>query len=517
MALMLQEDVALRQLLNGCWESLTNYDVNLEELKKYLQTNIFYNTLEKFLRNEKRFKEEVEKMLCAKDATFIAMFKPNKYDRSPEHKEQQKQMNKINRKINKIYQDVGELTYEAEKYDAMRRQLFPHLYRKSATSSPASSQASSQASSTASSPLRLSPIQFNSPEAINALEKEPLTEQQQLDINEIKERMKAIDFSTTENINVFNLIPDSLKEVPRKNPNYLKQHMYSKIPFIELVCGQNSSGKTGYITQLISRFQEGEEKTFDKIYLIRPAGAPKEPIYQTFSEVYGIINIIGIENIPSVDFYEDNLNILVILDDCIKEKSKIMDDYFTRGRKKFSMIFLTQSYFDTEKYYRQQCYQFCFFGAGILQDNMKRILQRIGAGVEPSVMEKIWLEGTGTPKTPLLIDLLSTDVEKKFRKGFEKEYLAPSNYSLTKSFTKKYYNPDDDDNMSEITHQSTQKLPSKVLRLPRNDDDTILSSYVTIKQDGEVYFKDAESSKIFKFQEVGVLNEFTNTIDFKEG
>jgi hypothetical protein len=543
---VLVEDEELQLLLLNTYDAQSIYNEQISLLVAHLPANIFYNTLEKYIRNEEKFKEEIRKSLCKRDATLLTLFNKDKYSRSEEHKEMKDAVKKINRRINKIWTDCGEEMYGKDEFDKMNRLLNPSRFRTSSSRPITPSTPITPPTPTAgggSSRKSIEPIAYDmdgmddlNEEFGELVVEETLTNQQMAEIEQLKQQMKAIDFSTTDNVNVFKLIPNSMKEVPRSNPNYPSQHMYPKIPFVELIVGQTGSGKTGYLTQMLARFQEGKTPTFDKIYLLRPAGAPIEPVYQTFSAVYGIINIEGVENIPYVDAYDASLNILVILDDLIKAKSPIITDYFTRGRKVFSMFFLTQSYFETDIYYRAQCFRLCIFSAGITESRKKRLLKEIGGGLELSVLEKVWEEGTNTLNLPIVIDVLNPDNEKKFRKGFEREFISPSKYSAAGTPTakvnstkvtpattpkvnhQKINNQEDFDNVSDITTQSyaNPKTPATKPREPKPSKDVEQdnSTFITIEQDNKVYLKDVESNKVFELSEIGYYDEITNTIRF---
>ena len=92
---VLVQDTVLQELLLSCYDRLGQYQQKIDELSNHLSQSLFYNSLEKYIRNEKLFKEELKNGLCARDANFLQYFNQTKYDRSEEHKEMAKQAKAI--------------------------------------------------------------------------------------------------------------------------------------------------------------------------------------------------------------------------------------------------------------------------------------------------------------------------------------------------------------------------------------------------------------------------------------
>jgi hypothetical protein len=75
----LVQDLVLQGLLVSCYDKLGQYEQKIQEISDHLTQSIFYNSLEKYIRNEKLFKEELKNGLCAKDADFLQIFNKTKF------------------------------------------------------------------------------------------------------------------------------------------------------------------------------------------------------------------------------------------------------------------------------------------------------------------------------------------------------------------------------------------------------------------------------------------------------
>jgi len=145
------------------------------------------------------------------------------------------------------------------------------------------------------------------------------------------------------------------------NPEYKNHHI--DLHFNALIIGATGSGKTQTLMNLIFMFK----KTFHKIHIFTQK---EEPLY-TF-----LLNKLHPDLISvhyGIDEYlhhdEGNFfgNSLVIFDDMVKEgkkKQAEIESHFLRGRKISSVtnkgygcstIYLSQSFFETPKFIRQNC------------------------------------------------------------------------------------------------------------------------------------------------------------------
>lgn len=157
----------------------------------------------------------------------------------------------------------------------------------------------------------------------------------------------------------------------KKYLSNIKDEIYPKTGIKQnsrsLYCGLSGSGKTNAVMQFIIECNG----LFDKIYLCYKTD---EPFYELLIDQLKQDDLIevfkSVESFPDVDTFEDESayvarkekppRYLIIFDDCINDckigKNNFkMRQFFTYGRKKcLNIMFLTQSYFQTEKFFRDQ-------------------------------------------------------------------------------------------------------------------------------------------------------------------
>jgi hypothetical protein len=139
-----------------------------------------------------------------------------------------------------------------------------------------------------------------------------------------------------------------------ENPNY-DLHNFD-VPFRALVIAPSGSGKSIFLTNLITLFCKGTEGTFDNIYIF--CKSRDEPLYKYLSDKSkGLIDVYeNLEKLPPINDLNSCKQTLIIFDDFISDiqKHPIISEYFIRGRKKSaSIMFLSQSYYGTPKIIRQ--------------------------------------------------------------------------------------------------------------------------------------------------------------------
>ena len=136
--------------------------------------------------------------------------------------------------------------------------------------------------------------------------------------------------------------------------------------FRMLICAPSGSGKTNLLLDMIYRLLY-----YDKLYLYaRNLQQSKykhllkkfDPISQKCG--YDIIEASNNEIIPLTDLSDDNQK-LVIFDDLLntgKKNDEQIRDYFTNSRNKnCSCIYLSQSYYNTDKTIRLNSSHYCIF------------------------------------------------------------------------------------------------------------------------------------------------------------
>jgi ABC-type sugar transport system ATPase subunit len=149
--------------------------------------------------------------------------------------------------------------------------------------------------------------------------------------------------------NFYNL--KSVKEYQTKafNPNFGNKH-FIEIPSRILIVGPSGSGKSNTLLNLIKRFNG----TFNHIYL--GLKNSNEPLYQMLIKKLGdSITVYENGEIPRLSDIQPNGEQLFIFDDLVGDKgaNQIIEDYFKLGRKKnITSIYLSQSYFKTPKFIR---------------------------------------------------------------------------------------------------------------------------------------------------------------------
>jgi len=212
------------------------------------------------------------------------------------------------------------------------------------------------------------------------------------------------------------------KKIP--NPNEFIHHM--TIPFRAVVVAPSGSGKSNFITDLISKFS-ANEGTFASIDII--CKDDKEPLYKYLKSKSEAISVKeGLHNLPQLDKFDKDVAHLVVIDDCQLDKDlDRVCQYYIRCRKKsVSILFLAQNYFYIPKVVRNNCSYFVILKVSG-QRELTLILKEQGLGLSKEQLLNMYHYATNEKFSPLIVDVESMDDLKKFRKGFD-EYLDPANF-----------------------------------------------------------------------------------------
>lgn len=130
-----------------------------------------------------------------------------------------------------------------------------------------------------------------------------------------------------------------------------KRHGFSS-PFFLLISGRSGLGKTNSLMELLHRMNG----SFDKIVLACMSFA-SDPLYVAMKQKNPDSMEVFQGEVPSVDSYANERGLkLIIFDDMVGKKqfSTTIQDWFTRARKlNFNMIFITQSFYDTDSLIRR--------------------------------------------------------------------------------------------------------------------------------------------------------------------
>jgi len=154
--------------------------------------------------------------------------------------------------------------------------------------------------------------------------------------------MNIIDFSATK----------------RREP--LKHHTALPNSVRAIIIGPSGSGKTQLLLNLIMRFMN-----WDKLYLVAPS-VDDQRCYEVLkdyndnaTDIKGenvIEFITDIEEAPSVEDLDGDINNLVVYDDVMLDKQKNPARIFSRGRhRNTDVIYLTQRYTQIPKVIRDNC------------------------------------------------------------------------------------------------------------------------------------------------------------------
>lgn len=208
-----------------------------------------------------------------------------------------------------------------------------------------------------------------------------------------------------------------------------------------LFLGASGSGKTNALIQFILETSKPKKGTFKHIFLCYKTD---EPLYDMLKEELGpkfITCFKSVAEFPDVQQFSDHSEdkYLVIFDDCINDKDKIsrkkMADYFTFSRKKsITCCFLAQSYYATDKFFRQQMTYLLIASINSVKD-LKAILKEYQIGkIELSQIVNMYEKSVDKTENPddlpfFKIDLGTCPLNKKFSKDFL-EYYDPDDFKI---------------------------------------------------------------------------------------
>lgn len=205
-----------------------------------------------------------------------------------------------------------------------------------------------------------------------------------------------------------------------------KQNKQAKIfpqhPTRLLLVGQSGSGKTNLLLNLVYDIlpwttiyvyaKDLSEKKYSDLEKACESASKISPFHYEFhSEA---------EEIVDVDSLNPNEKNLIIFDDyvCDKNSHEKITSLFIRGRKKnASLIFLTQSFYDTPKIIRLQCNKFCFFRPTDDRE-IGEFYKNFTCGMKKNEFMELFYEATDTPFSFFYIDKTVSDKALQCRKNF---------------------------------------------------------------------------------------------------
>jgi len=225
-------------------------------------------------------------------------------------------------------------------------------------------------------------------------------------------------------VNFYETMPSQFHDVKLPNPNFNLHHF--NIPFRLCCVAPSGSGKSNWVTNLISLFSKGNG-TFAYVYIICKDSS--EPLYRYLASLSEQIIIKeGLHNLPQLDKFDKDVATLVIIDDCQMDRGQErICEYYIRCRKKsVSIAYLAQNYYSIPKVIRANCnYMVLLRISG--QREISMILKEGGLGLEKHQLLKMYSFATDTKFVPMIIDCESTDNRRKYRKGFQ-EFINPDDY-----------------------------------------------------------------------------------------
>lgn len=207
--------------------------------------------------------------------------------------------------------------------------------------------------------------------------------------------------------------------LPRRyrNPSYgVIEELDMQKLFRGIILGPSFSGKTNLVFHII----KNAPSVYTHLHII--ARNPDQELYNYLRDkLEGFCTIYNPDTPPSVDEIPDTNGLqLVIIDDYSNDKKlqrDLFSHYFTRGRhKKLSTLFLSHSYFATDKMIRLNA-EYCF----ILKANSSRDLRMVVKDFNiPGLTEHNLLQAynmaTQRKGQVLLIDSVKQEIRLNFNR-----------------------------------------------------------------------------------------------------
>ena len=200
------------------------------------------------------------------------------------------------------------------------------------------------------------------------------------------------------------------------NTNYDVHHFDT--PFRSLVVAPSGSGKSNFITNLISLFCKGRG-TYDNIYIF--CKCKDEPLYRYLADKSkGLIEVFeNLEKLPALNDLNACKQTLIIFDDMVTDikKHPIISEYFIRGRKKgASIMFLSQSFYNTQKIIRQNENYVVILKLGGRRD-INSLLREVSTKLTKEQLLNMYKEATKIKFDVMIINLEKSGNER-YRKNF---------------------------------------------------------------------------------------------------
>lgn len=224
-----------------------------------------------------------------------------------------------------------------------------------------------------------------------------------------------------------------------KKKHQQKHQLAPQHPFRCLVVGPSGGGKSNLVMNLVLKYL-----CFDKLYIY--AKDLKEEKYltligllQSVEKEYKKINECDDSIIEfsseldsvSIEGFDGSKQNLVIFDDMItesKQSQKVIDDLFVRGRKtpNCSLLYLTQSYFNTPTLLKKQCNYIILLNVGSKRELIE-LAKTYATDIDFDEFVKLYKDCTAEAFSFMTIDLKTPYKCMKYRCGLDKLYTPCEN------------------------------------------------------------------------------------------
>jgi len=222
--------------------------------------------------------------------------------------------------------------------------------------------------------------------------------------------------------NLYKIMSKDLLKNKYKNYNkHAPQH-----PARILISGPSGSGKTNLAVNIVHQMGN-----FDNVIII--CKNPDEPMLKFLSIRLKKLKVpckisIKLSDLPSMNnstkekIEKDELDqTLIIFDDMVAESNKVLKliyPYFSMGRHHgFSTMFITQSFFKTPKFIRDNCTDFFFLKTSD-QNDIKNIINRFTGILDKETLLSMYLKATKNKFDFFWISPDHSDDKKKYRSSF---------------------------------------------------------------------------------------------------
>lgn len=209
-----------------------------------------------------------------------------------------------------------------------------------------------------------------------------------------------------------NFYEHAKKKAPAINPNY---NVHGVGPNFRMsIAAPSGSGKTNMLMNLIHLMN----KTFHEIIIC--VKSADEPLYELLSDkLEGRVQIFEGGEVPDLEKFNrldektnkmkriDAKQRLIVFDDLVLDKgaNAAAKSYYVKGRKLgFSMVYISQSFFQIPKMIRDNC-QYFILGKNLLSKDLKLVLSCFPTEMSVREFANLYSQLTAEPMSCVLIDI----------------------------------------------------------------------------------------------------------------